>query len=66
MKSRLIGKDSMLGKIEGKMRKGQQRMRCLVIIRNSVDLNLSKLQKIMKDSGADVLHSWGLKELDMT
>ena len=49
----------MLGKIEGKMRKGQQRMRCLVIISNSVDLNLSKLQKIMKDSGADVLHSMG-------
>ena len=49
----------MLGKIEGKRRKGQQRMKCLVIISNSVDLNVSKLKKIMKDNGTDVLHSMG-------
>ena len=49
----------MLGKIEGKRRKGQQRTKCLVIISNSVDLNVSKLQKIMKDSGTHVLHSMG-------
>ena len=35
----------MLGKIEGRRRRGQQRMRCLDRITDSVDLNLSKLQE---------------------
>ena len=42
-KSRLIGKDPELGKIEGKSRRGRQRMRCLDGILDSVDMNLSKL-----------------------
>ena len=42
----------MLGKIEGKRRKGQQRMRCLDGITDSVDVSLSKLQKILKDREA--------------
>ena len=42
----------MLGKIEGKMRSGQQRMKWLVGITDSVDMNLSKLQEIMKDREA--------------
>ena len=42
----------MLGKIEGKRRKGQQRMRCLDGITDSVDVSLSKLQKIVKDREA--------------
>ena len=41
----------MLGKIEGK-RRGRQRMKWLDSISNSVDMNLSKLQKIVKDRGA--------------
>ena len=41
----------MLGKTEGK-RRGQQRMRWLNSITNSVDMDLSKLQNIMKDRGA--------------
>ena len=40
-KNRLTGKDLMLGKIEDRRRKGQQRMRWLDDITNSMDLSLS-------------------------
>ena len=39
----------MLGKIEGKRRRGRQRMGWLDSITDSMDMNLSKLQKIVKD-----------------
>ena len=39
----------MLGKIEGKRRRGQQRMRCLEGINDSMDMNLSKLWEMVKD-----------------
>ena len=44
----------MLGKIEGKRRRWQQRMRCLYvnIITDSLDMNLDKLQEIVKVRGA--------------
>ena len=38
----------MLGKIEGKRRRGQQRVRCLGSITDSMDMNLSKLREIVK------------------
>ena len=41
----------MLGKIEGK-RRGQQRIRCLDSITDSMDMNLRKLQEIVKDRKA--------------
>ena len=44
-----LEKTLMLGKVEGKRRKGQQRMRCLDSITNSMVMNLSKLQEIVKD-----------------
>ena len=39
----------MVGKIEGRRRRGQQRMRLLSSIINSMDMNLNKLQEIMED-----------------
>ena len=42
----------MLGKIEGKRRQGQQRMRWLVSIIDSVDMNLSKLWEIVNGQRA--------------
>ena len=39
----------MLGKSEGNRRRGQQRMRWLDSIAHSMDMNLSKLQGMMKD-----------------
>ena len=47
-----LEKTLILRKTEGKRRRGQQRMRWLDSITDSVDMNLSKLWKIMEDRGA--------------
>ena len=47
-----LGKTLMLGKIEGKGRRGQQRMRWLDSITDSVDMNLSKLRERVEDGRA--------------
>ena len=62
-----LEKTLMLGKIEGKRRKDWQRMKWLRSINNSVDINLSKLHKTVKDRGAwHAAAHGGHKELDMT
>jgi len=53
-------KTLMLGKIENKCRREQQRMRWLDSIPDSMDMNLSKLCEVLGD------RAWGCRELDMT
>ena len=57
----------MLGEIEGKRRKRQQRMRWLHSITDSMDMDLSKLQKIVEGRGPwyAIVHG-GHKESDST
>ena len=50
-----LKKTLMLGKIEGKRRRGWQRIRWLVSITNSIDMNLSRIQGIVEDRA--VLHA---------
>ena len=47
-----LEKIQILGKTEGKRRKGPQRMRWLVSITDSMDMNLSKPKEIVEDRGA--------------
>ena len=47
-----LEKTLMLGKIEGRRRRGRQRMRWLGGITDPMDINLSKLQEIVKDMEA--------------
>ena len=60
-------KTLMLGKIEGRKRRGQQRMRWLDGITDLTDMGLGGLQELVMERGAwRAAVSWGRKELDMT
>ena len=63
LKRQLIGnKNLMLGKIDGRRRRGQERIRWFDGITDSMDVSLSKLQEMVKEC----CRPWSRKELDTT
>ena len=61
-----LEKTLMLGKIEGRRRRGWQRIRWLDGITDSMDVSLNKLQEMVKDRGAWWASQWGHKKSDTT
>ena len=60
-----LEKTLMLGKIDGKRRRGRQRIRWSDRITDSMNMNLNKLWEIMEDRGAWHAAVHGVTELDV-
>ena len=61
-----LEKTLMLGKIEGRRRRGQQRIRWLDGITDSMDMSLGKLWELVGTGSLVCCCTWGYRELDMT
>ena len=61
-----LEKPPMLGKIEGRRKRGQQRMRWLDAITDSMDMGLCKLRELVMDREAGMLRFCGLQKSDTT
>ena len=61
-----LEKTLMLGKFEGRRKRGRQRIRWLDGITDWMGMSLSQLQEIVEDRGAWLATVYGVAELDMT